>query len=253
MKKRLAFIALLFSFFTTASAQYVTSGKVIDHLGNPISGAKVQGIGTSKFTETGIDGSFSLDTPIKISEIEVNSIGKLTTIKKKEGEYTVVTMKNPTWWNMEPERCHWFVMAQVNITSGSVPIGGMVGMVKHWGFYVRGVFSGMPSTVGEYESGAFYGTNKKKTGFMAITAGGIYRFKNTPLHIYAGLGYANKKEALEHNSGIYVKNKNESFKSLACDLGLMIDIKNVMFNVGYAMCPKDFSSINIQFGIGYKF
>jgi len=270
MKKRLAFIALLFSFFTTASAQYVTSGKVIDKYGNPISGAKVMGKGTSRFVTTGMDGSYSLETSIPIKKVVVNSLGKQTktqSIQKKD-PYTIVTLKDYSIWNDHPDKYHWFVGLQTNVgLKKCFPIGVMGGCVKRFGFYVRGVFSSAPSTKGSIGRYPYYLSNfafiDAKTSYMSLSAGGVMQVVG-PLHIYLGAGYAKRKVTLKHangdfheyrpyssDGGFFNTNFEDfcSYETLCIDGGLMFNIKHLMVNVGTTVG----GSISCQLGIGYKF
>jgi hypothetical protein len=266
MKKLSVLFALLLSGIV-ASAQYVTEGKVIDKYGNPISGASVQGVGTSRFATTGIDGSYSLETPVRVKKIKVSSVGKQTRHESvsKKGSYTVVTLKEPSWWQNRPEEYHWFVSAQMDAgLKNCMPMGIMAGYVKRYGFYVRGVLtSSLPST----EGNIYYGSKEERLGaftdsessYRSITAGGLMNIGGS-LFLYAGVGYAKREIALKHVSGGYyfIEGKNNSFfdrdyrpydKSVCAEGGLMLGLGHVLLNAGVTVG----GAMPVNIGIGYMF
>ncbi len=259
MKRKLMFMSMLFATVLCAQAQYVTSGRVFDQYGNPISGAKVLGKGTSRSVITGIDGSFSLETTVPVKKVEVSYMDKqkkTQSVSSKE-DYTIVTLKDPSWWTKKPDRYQWFVSAESAFLGGNqkcVPLGLMVGYVKQFGGYVRGIFSGMPKTDGEIEYDHGFFTGEKKDGYMAVTAGGIVRL-GIPLYLYVGAGYHNRTIALEHaNKKWYRKNGFEhshygSYKGLAIDGGLIFNPGPIMINVGVT----GYNRLSFHLGVGYKF
>ena len=253
MKRKLILMSVLLAITLCAQAQYFTSGRVLDQYGNPISGAIVLGKGTSKSVTTAIDGSFSLETFAPIKKVEVSYMGKRTktqSVNKRE-DYTIVTLREHSWWTEKPDRYHWFVNAEsafVGYQQKCVPLGIMVGCAKQFGFYVRGVFSGIPSTEGEIKKrGSSLLTGKRKDGYIAVTAGGMVRL-GIPLYFYAGAGYHKRKIAYEHgNKRWYEK---IGYENIAIDGGFLFNLPgHIMINAGIT----GFDRCSCHFGIGYKF
>ena len=262
--------ALVFMLFFSMSgfAQYVTKGRVIDQYGNPLSDAKVQGKGTSKYTTTGIDGSFSLETAVPLKKVEVTSLGKNKKVKRVDGETTIM-LKDANWFTENPDRYHWFVNAQVGLLSKDskdVPVGVMGGMVKHVGFFAKVMYSGIPST----ESGDGRGyTGNYKTGYFSAVAGPVVRLFS-PIHLYVGAGYVkrvvayeasdNKYYELNHgnkrssDNGIsYLDEENVGYDGLELEGGLMFNWKKIMLNGGISFGGHDMEHRSVHFGVGYKF
>lgn len=132
----------------TASAQYVTTGKVVDVAGNPVSGARVEAKGTKVFVTTGVDGRFTLETTKIVEKVKVRSAGHLP--KKQEvSSNMTITLKNDNWWSRPATRYQFFISPQVtipNFKGGDVPFGVMIGVVRNIGVYARYVQSKMPDT-----------------------------------------------------------------------------------------------------------
>lgn len=273
--KNVFLVLLLLATSTIANAQNVVNGRVIDKYGNPISGAKVQGKGTSKWVESSIDGSYSLETPLRVSKIKVTAMGKAPKIKHVEKKkLTTVKMAPLKYWNNKTG-FRYFVNAQCGlISSGSkdVPFGLMVGMVKRTGIYAKGLFSGLPSTIADeadkysYSSNEYsYRTGKVKTGFLSTTVGFVWRM-GCPVYGYFGGGYAYRKVAYEaFMDGQYYKSiyeaehslKDYSRKGLTVELGVMANFKYFTFNIGSSLIKDvegEGSPINtVHFGVGYMF
>lgn len=250
-------MSMLLAAGLSAHAQYVSTGKVIDEYGNPISGAKVQGKGTSKYTTTGIDGTFKLETPTRIKRVVVTSLGKTKRDQKLKGE-TTIQMKKPNWFTDRPDNYHWFANAQVGLLSKDskdIPFGVMGGVVKDFGVYAKVLYSGLPSDEGGSGSGF---TGNYKTGTFSVTAGPVIRLFS-PIHLYIGAGYVHRKITFEasdnkyYNIGYHYDDKRESYEGFALEGGLMIDIKNIMINGGMLIGGYHIDHTFLHFGVGYKF
>ncbi len=73
---------------STAFAQSLISGKIVDENGEPLIGASIIVPGTSQGTSTDIDGNFTLKTDAK--EIQINYIGYVSVSKQLKGSKTVL-------------------------------------------------------------------------------------------------------------------------------------------------------------------
>ncbi len=252
MKRQLFLISILFTFVLCVNAQYVTSGKVIDEKGDPVSGAKVRAIGSTRTTETGVDGSFTLETTIPIKRVEASSLGKTSATQMVDEKYTIITLEKRNWWNTSQDRYQWFVCAEgafLSTDSKDFPFGLMIGLVKQYGFYIRGMFSGLPSSEAKWDGNStFYSTGKLKTGYMSVTAGGMIRL-GCPIYLYAGAGWQKRVVTVEHLSGKYYENEEKTKSGIAIDAGAMLHVSSFIINVGTTLGCK----ASVHFGLGYKF
>ena len=250
--RKLILMSMFLAAGLSAHAQYVSTGKVIDEYGNPISGAKVQGKGTSKYTTTGIDGTFKLETPTRIKRVVVTSLGKTKRDQKLKGE-TTIQMKKPNWFTDRPDAYHWFASAQAGIISKDskdIPFGVMGGIVKDFGLFAKVHYSGIPSV--DEGNGSDY-TGKYKTGYFSVAVGPIVRLFS-PIHFYAGVGYLNRRVAYQASDLNYYERAKRCKDGVSVEGGLMIDIKNIMLNCGVTGYAKDMEELTfVHFGIGYKF
>lgn len=233
---------LLFSACITASAQYTVTGRVVDKYGNPISGARVEGVGSSRYTFTNMDGTYELETPERVKRIKAEYAGmNYNTVKARSGN--TIKLKPQTWWNKKPERGQWFAGLQMHIPEyNETSFGIMAGWVKYFGFYVRGVYGfGDKKTEGtwtEYDADKYLLTGKTKTVHSSVGGGGIVRI-GSPLYLYLGLGYLRNKYAVECTDGKWreISYWAESFdvqldESAYIELGLMLKYKKVFLNGG---------------------
>lgn len=254
-----------------ASAQQVTTGIVTDRAGNPISGARVEVSGTNFYTMTSIDGRFSLETPVIINKVHISSAGMKSVDMNVRSNMTVV-LKEATRWNEQATYYHFFVSAQgtiVNSKMSDFPIGVMVGTVKDVGVYGRFQYSGCPSDDGEMDftnyaySGKgnhYFYSNKVNmyhnwteynTGYVSITGGVIFRL-GSPLHLYIGTGYVNRKVVVKDgDTGMIYKDTNTSISGTPLEAGLMFRMGHLMVNGGSSLIGKGI--FNAHFGIGYSF
>ncbi len=258
---------LLLSISMAASAQNTVEGRVLDKYGNPVSGAKVQGKGMTKYEETAIDGTFVLKAPVPIKRLTVTAIGKAPRICKVRRGQNNITLSDLNWYNEKQDKYRWFVLGQIGLLSSDardVPLGVMFGRSRKIGWWGKVMFSGLPSTEGE---GSIYGyysgynddyysrTGEIKTGFFSVSAGATTRIYG-PLQCYYGAGIAIRKVAYERaddNGNLsYWKEKKRSFEEPVIELGAMVNLKYVTLNIGASLIvPRIMNTIH--FGIGYTF
>lgn len=244
MKKLLAILCMLMVGVGYASAQHIVSGTVTDSDGNPIPGAKVMIVGSSESVITELDGTFRIESPTRAEKVQVFYAGmhsKTQTVKPD----MVIKLTQITWWNTQPETYNWFVSLQGAFLGKGVKnpaFGLMFGRVKTLGWYVKGIYRPGKSTDLDYVSYSeesdlmtgYWTTGKSKRGFYAATAGVLVRLQ-CPIHLYAGLGYANHKVAWELADGTYAKNTEYSYSGMALDYGLLLRVNRFSVNGGVLM------------------
>lgn len=120
-----------------ASAQNVLKGRVVDHQGNPISGAKVENAKGSEQTTTDMNGQFSLETEGNVKKVNVYYMGMQTAHKKAKPDM-LVKMGGINWWKQKPDKYSWFLDRRYQ----SLPL--MVNLllalfwkIENWGWYVK--------------------------------------------------------------------------------------------------------------------
>lgn len=267
---KIKFFLLLFSACITASAQYTVTGRVVDKYGNPISGARVEGVGSSRYTFTNMDGTYELETPERVKRIKAEYAGmNYNTVKARSGN--TIKLKPQTWWNKKPERGQWFAGLQMHIPEyNETSFGIMAGWVKYFGFYVRGVYGfGGKDTEEDYnwrtyEEDNILLTGATKTVHSSVGGGGIARIAS-PLYIYVGLGWLWNDYAVECADDkwreIYVYgnedlNRISSYDSPYIELGLMLKYKKLFVNGGCQVgleVPYRMTAVHGHVGIGMFF
>lgn len=233
MYKKLIFtMMLLLGVIQTTSAQTSVEGKVTDKKGNPIPGAKVEVPGTNESVLTELDGTFSLTTQQTPRWVNVYYVG-MQPKKQVVSPEMVIKLTKTNWWNKIPNKPCWFVNAQVAIPESGSPspaFGLMLGRFKTAGWYVKGVYSANPSSDVDYNAD-YWTTGKSKHGYMAFTAGAIFRL-GCALHFYGGAGYAERKMAWELYDGRYEDCPDDTYSGAALDYGLMLRAGSFLLNAG---------------------
>ncbi|MBO7130000.1 MAG: carboxypeptidase regulatory-like domain-containing protein [Prevotella sp.] len=268
MNRKLILMCLLV-FCLCSYAQQVTKGQVTDKAGNPISGARVEVKGTSLYTTTGIDGRFTLETPMMIDKVRVSSAGKVT----KNVDVTpnmVVVMKPTSFWSEKPSKYQFFVSPQVTIPNSKisdVPFGVMVGIVKNIGLYARFVTSGQPSTdfsLSQANNGMYYSPKsnlywtERKTGYQALTGGLIIRL-GSPIYFTLGAGSVKRKVALKHlGTGKWIDDDKDnrdshSVSGLGVEAGVMVRFGHFVINGGSTLWNMSEGYFCTNLGVGYMF
>lgn len=261
MKKILLLICFLLAGLASLSAQQIVRGTVTDKDGNPIPGARVEIVGSPEAVITELDGTFRLETRHPANKVKVYYAGMQTKVQTV-GPDMVVKLSKTNWWNKKPHRYGWLVGVQ-----GAFPENGashpsfglMLGRVKELGWYVKGVAGPGKATDCDYasyhENGNlvnYWTTGKDKRSFYAVTAGIVARLK-CPLHLYAGVGYANRKVAWELADGTYAKHTGYSYSGVAIDYGLMLKMGKFTVNGGTIMSLADGCEFVGNVGVGICF
>ena len=259
MKKLLFSLALLLSAFQL-TAQNVVKGTVTDKDGNPIPGVKVEIKGGTESTITELDGTFVLETANPAKKVTVHYAGMQSKDQKIKPDM-VIKMHNTNWWNAHPDKYRWFVGAQVAIPEKSdvkPAFGIMAGRVKNYGWYIKGVYSKLPSTTGVHSESSvqdyYWTTGKVNHGMWYVTGGVIARLWS-PIHVYAGAGYMERKVSWELLNGENYEYCPDSYSGVVFDLGLMLKVNKLFVNAGVSTeTSSDYSPSFIgNFGIGMFF
>ena len=244
MVKRILLLSLFLVATTLAlKAQNVVTGTVVDRDGNPIPGAKVEIIGSTESTITELDGTFSIATESPAEKVRVLYGGMQTKVKKVKPDL-VIKMRETNWWNRKPEKMSWFVGVQAAFPDSEhikPSFGLMVGQVKNWGWYVKGVYSKVPSTddpsIVDYNTNGWF-TGEMKQSYWNATAGVIARL-GCPIHFYAGVGYSQRNVAWQRADGNYANYELNEYEGLAVDLGLMLKVNRFFVNGGVVLNKAD--------------
>lgn len=245
-------------------AQYSLSGVVTDKYGVPIKGAVVSGMGVYN-AETGIDGSFMMESLVRVKKVKVTAPGMNYKIAKARNNMTV-RLKQETFWNKKPEKSSFFVLAEVGIPAyNETAYGAMVGVVKKHGFYLKGMYSPAKETkLGQIETNYHRSDDPALSGkyqysCSTLNAGYIYRL-GTPLYIYIGGGIGKEKMAVEAASedGWYedTDGKRVDFErgtTPSIELGLMFKYDHLLINSGLGLTGEDLDKLIGHIGIGYIF
>ncbi len=270
MKKLIAMLVTVFCAVPMIVAQESVSGVVVDKKGNPLPGVKIEVPGSSDWTVSDLDGTFTLTPPFECNKVLATYAGMNSRkVKLKNGMR--IKMKEENWWTLKPDKWNLFVNAIVAVPDGLMSerncnpaYGLMVGMVKNWGFYVKGntnTFGVKATEIEDWTGGLI---DKQKFTYRSITGGGIVRL-GCPIHLYAGVGYAQYSHYLRTLDNEWYLYERSSHHNVVVDLGLLLRIKRVTVSLGYCFAPRneelrddDFIPEHRpmgagNFGIGYTF
>lgn len=260
VKKVLLMSCLLCSGIQLAFAQNVLKGRVVDHQGNPISGAKVENAKGSEQTTTDMNGQFSLETEGNVKKVNVYYMGMQTAHKKAKPDM-LVKMGGINWWKQKPDKYSWFVSPQVAFVEHDEPnFGIMVGRVKNWGWYAKGIYSPLPDnemSTDEYYNKWFTGEVKKGYAMASV---GVIRRLFCPLHFYTGVGYGLRRISWVGSDGVEYWHKADSYDDITWEVGMQLRIKHILLNAGVNFILNEENNTFIghrksigNFGIGYVF
>lgn len=271
MKKLIAMLAATLFAVPLAWGQETVTGTVVDRKGKPLPGVKVEIPGSTDFTISDLDGTFKI-TPYSAKDKKAQfSYAGMNSRKKKLKGGMKVKMKEYNWWSQHPDEWSWFANAMVAIPTVDKPItpayGLMVGRVKKWGFYVKGVTNtfgvnatGTFDNYGDYYEG--YGPFQGfpvdcKNRYWSVTGGFIFRLWS-PIHFYAGAGYSDFSYLVQNGKGEWFKDRAYSQADASIDWGFMIRLNRVTVTAGYNVGYGDDYYENYgrcagNFGIGYTF
>lgn len=274
MKKTiLAFLTLLGTLLPAAAQETVT-GKVVDKKGNPIPGVWIEIPNSPDHTISDLDGTFTIthSNPYR-KKLEASFAGMGNKkVKIKDG--MIIKMKETPNWKQAPQDWNWFIQAIVasptsldgmvystdHRNPNKLAYGLMVGRVKKWGYYVKGVtnFLSSKDCNGYYDSSDGF-IEKQTYEYWSATAGGMLRL-GCPLYLYLGAGYAKYQYKVKTLDGDWYESESgyQNKNDLVMDLGFLLRIKRVTISLGTTAAPwsqnhgGDFVAA-ANLGIGYSF
>lgn len=274
MKKLIAVILAVAAFIPVISAQEVVLGTVVDKYGNPLPGVKIEIPGTPETVISDLDGTFTINRSDLSKKKLLATYAGMSPRKMKMKDGMVVKMKETNWWNRKPDKWDWFVEAIVAIPNDlgndlNPSYGLMVGRVKKFGYYVKGVTNTFGKDGEQYDNDgdSYVGFMKKRQStYWSVTAGGIVRL-GCPIHFYAGIGYAEYNAYFQNISGDWYYGADSERHNFVVDFGFMMRIKRITVSLGTTMVPRaeyfhhkygrdKFGHETIftgNFGIGYSF
>lgn len=262
MKKLFLLIGLCLAGTAWLSAQNIVSGTVTDKKGNPIPGVKVEILGGTESTITELDGTFRLETGSPARKVKVYYAGMQPKAQKVKPDM-LIKMSETSWWNEKPDKYRWFLGAQIvipNFDEVRPSYGFMLGRVKNIGWYVKGVYNKPQSTVGAYSENNmkeyYWTTGESKQSFWSATGGVVARLWS-PIHLYAGLGYGQRKIAWQlHNGSYYEYCPDTHNELLVVDGGIMLKMKRFFINGGISFlhgyngwCDANYVAANAGIGV----
>lgn len=280
MKKLIAMLVTVLCTVPMIVAQETVNGIVVDKKGNPLPGVRIEIPGSSDWTVSDLDGTFSITPPYGSKKVQATYAGMNSRkVKLKDG--MKIKMKEGNWWSQKPDEWNWFaeaIFALPDPPGGDVfnpAYGLMLGRVKNFGYYVKGVTNTFGMKAEDFFNSDPGFIDKKKSSYWSITGGGIVRL-GCPIHLYLGVGYSEYKKYVRNMSGTwfdfpdngkdyihpdYLEYYDLEVKRFSIDLGFIIRIKRVSISLGTTTAGDIFNFDNFadsprlcgNFGIGYSF
>ena len=257
--KQSLYLILLVCAFSTANAQNVVRGRVVDKDGLPIPGARVSVKGGTESVLSDFDGSYRMIVEGEVEKLIVDYVG-YNSRSVKVDEASEVVLQKTTLWN-DVHKNNWmlsFQMAFPEVENKQPSYGLMVGWCRNFGGYVKGVWR---PGVNKNIAGSFnvpddvWLTGKYYSSFKAVTAGAVVRMKS-PFHIYAGMGASNREVYAEiPGMGYSYYDYNDEYEGLwrlGFDVGVIFKIRYFMLNAGVIWTPGRPGMVG-DFGIGISF
>lgn len=246
MKKLITLLSGITLFFSAAVAQNTKTytGFVVDEVGNPVVGAEVMAPGGGVSTITDSDGSFTIEVPILLKKLTASYAGMgEKTVKLENASNIVFKMKNlkkmtgfvSVFANIGVDFEKWeekgYSDSDTNFTYGAGIMGGQLGQISKWGWYIKG-------------STMLYGDDFNSYISGSLTAGAIRRLSQRS-HLYFGAGAAYSGDV--------------DAAGFALDLGGIFNVSdhvNIIAGLNYCYAGKSGEStnyINFNLGVGYTF
>ena len=159
-------------------------------------------------------------------------------------------------------RTRVLLMGGVNVSSkGKVTPAVMLGFVKKWGWYLKGVSDfGMKGESPDFEvdNNANYQGNvpiwlansEPKIERTAVTTGLLYRPWRM-LYMYAGGGYGLRNVVYEAPNDMWAKNIERSYKGFEAEYGIIFRFKGLSLQLGVQ--TNQFKYVEYSGGLGFIF
>lgn len=268
LKFKLLVIAILLPVCTSAFAQNVVKGKVVDNNGSPVVGTRITIEATGESVSTDFNGNFEIEAEPG-SKIVADCVG----MQEKKAvlvDGIVITLTRTTIWNRKPNKYEGLISLQCGsvLNPSKIPSFGLMGgVVKQFGGYAKILLSAdmVMGKVAECDVDAstslftdgiasdYWTTGKTFTAFCFVSGGLIARL-GCPLYGYVGGGYCK----LEHGAELCADESGDvhwasvnKISGLALDMGLMFKVGPITVNAGAGL-PVG-SDIFANFGLGFMF
>lgn len=267
MKKLIAVFLAIVGIVPLLAAQDVVTGTVVDKDGNPLPGVKIEIPGTPEMVISDLDGTFSITRSDLSRKKLLATYAGMSPRKVKMKDGMVIRMKEYNWWTKSPDEWNWFANAVFAVPNApgndffNPAYGVMVGRVKKFGYYVKGVTNTFGKDITDTgENGPNGFIDKQTTTYWSATGGAMLRL-GCPIHLYLGVGYAEYTHWLKGINGDWYKNYGSSDNGLAVDLGFILRINRVNISLGITTTGEFYNFDNFSddanvcgnFGIGYSF
>jgi len=255
--KQSLYLILLVCAFSTANAQNVVRGRVVDKDGLPIPGARVSVKGGTESVLSDFDGSYRMIVEGEVEKLIVDYVG-YNSRSVKVDEASEVVLQKTTLWN-DVHKNNWmlsFQMAFPEAENMQPSYGFMGGWCRNFGGYVKGVWRPAPDRKYYWYEGPseLWTTGNYYSSFKAITAGGMVRLKS-PFHLYAGIGITEQIVAFEVagiGNVIYFSEDYPTGWIPGLDAGVIFKIRYFMLNAGVLWSPGRAGVVG-NFGVGVSF
>ncbi len=253
MKKLLMLSVALATLAMPSMAQTAITGTVTDTKGVPMPGAKVQVKGTNESVLTNMDGTFSIVTNKNNPKLRAEYAGWDATTKKGKDGMTI-KMGKSSWLNYKPEKYQIFAGISAVFPDANPKYaapGLMVGVVKDYGFYLKGQFNGKPIDGYPYYNEGWFNGNEKRR-YWGASAGLIGRAYG-PFYLYAGCGYEERNIYWEYQNGDYWETP-DCYSGVMVDAGLMVRVSRFYVQAGVQANTKEIKDyLKGNFGVGIYF
>lgn len=107
----------------------------------------------------------------------------------------------------------------------------MVGRVKNWGWYAKGIYSPLPDNdmYSDYYKQWFTGEVKKGYAMASL---GVIRRLFCPLQLYTGVGYGWRRISWVGSGGEECRHGEDCYDGITWEVGMQLRIKHVLLNGG---------------------
>lgn len=240
MKKTIIAFLTMAGALLPAIAQETVTGVVVDKKGNPLPGVWIEVPNSDGPTISDLDGTFTLNIMNPGKQKLTASYAGMNQRKVKVKDGMRIKMSESSW-RTAPSDWNTFVEVIAAVPTFKTEreeicnpaFGLMVGRVKKFGYYVKGVTNFFKShdTEGRYDSYDSMLLDKQRYEYWSLTAGGLLRL-GSPLHLYLGAGYSSYQFKIRSLSDGWYDVDSRSQDAFTLDIGFMLRIKKFTISVG---------------------
>ncbi len=251
MKKIIAMLicAVLSIGIATAQNSKTYTGFVVDKNGNPVVGAEVMAPGGGVSAITDSDGSFTIEVPFMLKKLTASYAGmnekslklgkssnlvfKMKALKKRVGFISFVgnigvISDRKTGRDYEDV---FYESSSTEISGGAGVMGGQIGQLSIWGWYVKGM--------------GFGGVNYFSGG-GSFTAGAIIKLGSNA-HLYFGGGVAFLESAIGYSFDL------GTIFTVGSHVNIISGLNYTNGIVNHSSHEHTYDIANLNIGVGYTF